>query len=162
MFLATPRVVDGTDPAPVWIFLDTAENNVFNYTAMEELQGSRCLPVKHFSITSFSKTGRQDDFNYWYDVQTMASNVAIRLHSEATPTMVKFWQFQLAFQVDFRGLSLFPTNEKVQVVQLSESPQQVVQEQVSKEVKAKEVKEKEVEDEDEVWNHVDSDWDDVE
>jgi hypothetical protein len=31
-------------------------------------------------------------------------NVAIRLHSEAYPTNVEYWQFQVGFQVEFRGL----------------------------------------------------------
>jgi hypothetical protein len=123
MFAATPRVVDGTDPAPVWIYLDTAANNMIHYASLQELQGSRPLPVKHFSITSFSSSGRQDDFNYWYDTQQYPQmNVSIRLHSEATPTLVKFWQFQLGYQIEFRGLVIQTINNKISVKQISETP----------------------------------------
>jgi hypothetical protein len=111
MFAATPRTVSGTDPTKVWIYLDTAANNIIHYASIQELQGSRALPVKRFSITSYSTTGRQDDFNYWYDCQQYPQmNVAIRLHSEAYPTDVEYWQFQLGFQVEFRGLVIQVSN----------------------------------------------------
>lgn len=101
--IGMPRVVQGTDPAPVWIYLDTSGRDSFNYAGIQELQGARRLPVKHTSRTTYSQTGRQNDFNYWYDTQTEEGDVSIRLHSEATPSEQKFWQFQLDFTVHFRG-----------------------------------------------------------
>jgi len=108
-FIGMPRVVQGTDPAPVWIYLDTFQNDQFNYSAMEELQGARRLPVKRTSRTTFSNSGRQNDFHYWYDIWTGGADIgdmALRLHSEATPTLDKFWQFQIEFDVKFRGFTV--------------------------------------------------------
>jgi hypothetical protein len=148
-FAATPRQVNGTDPAPVWIYLDTNGINQIQYAALQELQGSRPLPVKHFSLTSFSSSGRQNDFHYWYDVQIEGSDVAIRLHSEAIPNTTKFWQFQIGFKVKFRGFAVTQEqnrNLKVQEVKIkSES---------SREEKQGLIQENENSDED--WNQVDS------
>jgi hypothetical protein len=118
-FAAIPRVVEGTDPSPIWIYLDTNADNNFNYSAMPELQGSKSLPVKHFSLTSYSSTGRQNDFHYWYDVQISAGDLAIRLHSEATPSAKTFWQFQIEFNVDFRGFIVQTSNTKTLVKEIT-------------------------------------------
>lgn len=103
-FIGMPRVVQGTDPAPVWIYLDTYGHDSFNYVGIQELQGSRRLPVKRTSYNVFSATGRQDDFHYWYDVdEAYPGGISIRLHSEAIPDEHKHWQFQIEFSVHFRG-----------------------------------------------------------
>jgi len=161
MFAATPRQVDGTDPAPVWIYLDSSSNNMINYGALQELQGSKPLPVKHFSITSYSTTGRQNDFHYWYDAQTEASDLAIRLHSEATPTTTKYWQFQLGFKVAFRGFTIPPTNglkvKEIKEIKQTESPQSDMQGNIQENDKLKGQGEEEEEEEELDWNTVDSD-----
>jgi hypothetical protein len=113
-FIGIPRVVNGTDPSPLWIYLDTSGEDTFNYSVMPELQGSKSIPVKHKSYTKFSNTGRQNDFHYWYDVNgsnTINGDVSIRVHSESIPNSSRFWQFQIEFSVKFRGL----------IVQLAES-----------------------------------------
>jgi predicted RNA-binding protein Jag len=117
MFAATPRVVGGTDPSPAWIYLDTAANNIIHYSSLQELQGSRALPVKRFSVTSYTKSGRQNDFNYWYDTQQLPNiDLAIRLHCETPPDEHRHWQFQIGFQVDFRGLVIQTINTKVRQI----------------------------------------------
>lgn len=102
-FVAIPRQIGGTDPSPAWIYLDVGGMyDQFNYSAIQELQGSRRLPVKNKSFTRYSNTGRQDDFHYWYDI-TARGDVYIKLHCESIPTDQKFWQFQLEYTVHFRG-----------------------------------------------------------
>jgi hypothetical protein len=135
-FAATPRSINGTDPAPIWIYFDTSGNNVFNYSAMPELQGSKLLPVKHFSLTSYSSSGRQNDFHYWYDEQTEASDMAIRLHSEDTPTSSRYWQFQLEFSVKFRALTVPPSNDKFTEVKniIRSGDQKVVEQGANQEI----------------------------
>jgi len=144
VFTATPRAVTGTDPAIIWIYLDTSGLNNFNYSAMQELQGSRSLPVKHFSLTSYSTSGRQNDFNYWYDVQTEGSDVTIRLHSEIAPSTEKRWQFQINFYVDFRGFAVTDSNQKENQVKIIQESESIKQEQGNKE--------------DDDWEAQDSDW----
>jgi hypothetical protein len=106
-FIGIPRTVNGTDPSPIWIYLDTSGQDTFNYSGLPELQGSRQIPVKHRSYTKFSNTGRQNDFHYWYDVSgsnELNGDVSIRVHSESIPNSSRFWQFQIEFSVAFRGL----------------------------------------------------------
>lgn len=110
-FVAIPRQVGGTDPSPIWIYLDTEGlTDGFNYNAIQEIQGSRQLPVKYKSFTHFSQSGRQDDFHYWYDTDQRA-DFSIRLHSEAPPNNSKFWQFQIEYSVSFRGF-IVPEEEE--------------------------------------------------
>jgi hypothetical protein len=107
VFTATPRLVAGTDPSPVWIYLDTQDNSLtFNYEALESLQGARKLPVKHFSLTSFKSSGRQNDFNYWYDMidAPYQNSMSIRLRSLTVPDEHIHWSFQIMFYVQFRRL----------------------------------------------------------
>lgn len=107
VFSSTPRIVSGTDPSPVWIYLDTQDNSLtFNYEALETLQGARKLPVKHFSLTSFSSSGRQNDFNYWFDMinAPYENSMSIRLRSLTMPDEHIHWTFQIMFYVQFRRL----------------------------------------------------------
>lgn len=105
IFYAIPRVVNAIDPSPVWIYLDTnAENTSFNYVAIPQLQGSRSLPIKHVSLTTFRSTGRQVDFNYWHDIDDIDYDLAIRLRSEQEPNDRRYWQFQIGYQLEFRRM----------------------------------------------------------
>jgi hypothetical protein len=166
-FLAIPRQIGGTDPAPVWIYLDTNDNvdAQFNYASLQELQGSRRLPVKHLSLTSYSSTGRQNDFHYWYDMTeaTFVNGLAIRLHSEATPSDQKFWEFQLEFDLKFRGYIVPVAQESraEQVVNSKSTSTKVVEEQAPIEnnkddQKEEETKRNEEEEEEKIWHDVDS------
>jgi hypothetical protein len=163
-FAAIPRQIGGTDPAPVWIYLDTNDNvdAEFNYASLQELQGSRRLPVKHVSFTSYSSTGRQNDFHYWYDMteQSFINGLTIRLHSEATPSDQKFWEFQLEFLLKFRGY-IVPVAEESRAEQEIRLNKNIKTEstQVDKEQAPiqKNMEDQKVEDD---WNHYDSDWDD--
>jgi hypothetical protein len=111
-FFAIPCLVDGHDPAPIWIYLDQDGNNTeFNYANMPELQGSKLLPNKRFSITSYSSSGRQNDFHYWYDSQSAESTtLAIRLHCVTEPKPDPDWRFQVGFVMKFRGFKAEDTN----------------------------------------------------
>jgi hypothetical protein len=165
-FFSIPRSIGGTDPSPCWIYLDTnGDSQVFNYSHMPELQGSKRLPVKHLGITSYSSTGRQNDFKYWYDMTTTdleSKDLSIRLTSEAEPNSSKFWQFQIGYVVYFRGLIVPYPNNKVSQDQkikiISESSNKIG------EVKAEGLEalgaspEQQGEEEDD-WEHQDSDWD---
>jgi hypothetical protein len=167
IFAATPRIQQAHDPAPIWIYLDTeGYDTEFNYTGLPELQGSRSLPVKHFSLTSYSTSGRQKDFNYWEDFTEMKDGLAIRLHCAEAPTADATWQFQIQFNITVRGMKLPSTNnkkligeenkdEKVKITNRLESP-------LGNEQGLQKEDKKEEENEDEIWEHQDSDWDDVE
>lgn len=107
VFNATPRLVSGTDPSPVWIYLDTQDNSLtFNYETLPNLQGARKLPVKHFSLTTFSSSGRQNDFKYWYDMidSPYQNSMSIRLRSLTLPDEHIHWSFQILFYVQFRRM----------------------------------------------------------
>jgi hypothetical protein len=119
-FAATPRTVGGTDPPPIWIYLDTKSNNMINYASLQELQGARTIPTKHFSLTSFRTSGRQNDFNFWYDCQQYPEiDLSIRLHCDTYPTNITFWMFQLGYSLEFRGL-VIQTTSNMKVEQIKE------------------------------------------
>lgn len=172
VFAATPRIQQARDPAPVWIYLDTEGHDTeFNYTALPELQGSRSLPVKHFSLTTYRTSGRQKDFNYWEDFSEMKDGLAIRLHCAELPTGDPQWQFQLQFYISVRGMKLQSSNtkeqeEKITAKKLESLPkveQELPKEKEEKTDKKKIKKEKKVkkkvgEDDDKVWDEQDSDW----
>jgi hypothetical protein len=164
-FFSIPRSIGGTDPSPCWIYLDTnGDAQAFNYAHMPELQGSKRLPVKHLGITSYSSTGRQNDFKYWYDIKTIdweSLDLTIRLTSEAEPNTSKFWQFQIGYIVYFRGLIVPIPQTKVSQDQkikiITESPKE------KGEVKAEGLEalgaSPEQQDDEDDWEHQDSDWD---
>jgi hypothetical protein len=159
-FFSIPCLVDGHDPSPIWIYLDQDGNNTqFNYANMPELQGSKLLPNKRFSMTSYSSTGRQNDFHYWYDSQSAESNtLAIRLHCANDPTPDPAWRFQLGFVLKFRGFKAQDDNNKMtkdEVVKLTKNTKLVSESHIEKEGEGPE---KEIDEEDD-WNHNDSDWD---
>lgn len=108
VFNATPRVVNALDPSPIWIYLDREGAPQFNYSAIPQLQGSRSLPIKHYSLTSYSATGRQTDFHYWRDIKDIQNPVGLilRLRSAVAPTDKRYWSFQMTFYVSFRGLKM--------------------------------------------------------
>jgi hypothetical protein len=166
-FFAIPCLVDGHDPSPIWIYLDADGNNTqFNYANMPETQGSKLLPNKRFSMTSFSSTGRQNDFHYWYDSNQYpdANTLAIRLHCANGPKPDPDWQFQLGFVMEFRGFKAKDTNTRLvqgeQVVKLT-SESQIEKEKGSNfQIENKnqiDKDNKEEDDSDECWNHIDSD-----
>lgn len=158
-FFAIPRQIGGTDPSPCWIYLDMNNALQFNYANMTELQGSKRLPVKHLSMTTYSSTGRQNDFKYWYDISEQPSTICIRLVSEANPSQQKFWQFQIGFVILFRGFTVQIQEQKFNnnIVKLTRSESQIENGEVSTQVQIE--PENQI-DEDEIWNHNDSDWED--
>jgi len=157
-FMAIPRSVDGTDPAPIWIYLDiNGQTSNFNYADMPELQGSKLLPVKRYSMTSYRSTGRQNDFHYWYDMSEYNSTLAIRLHSAALPNEKKFWQFQIGFVVQFRGFTVEVSNNKKILEINKQTDIKFISSESKKFLDEPDLTEEE---EKELWEHEDSDWDD--
>jgi hypothetical protein len=109
-FKAIPRTVNGTQPKPCIIFLDTQNSLQFNYTGLERLQGAKHLSGKRTQTINFKTTGRQDDFSYWFDPLD-GPNCSIRLRSLAEPSTSVFWQFQLKFYIKVRGMRLVIQND---------------------------------------------------
>lgn len=130
VFNAIPRIVNGTDPGPAWIYLDRAGRNNFNYAEMPTLQGSKALPVKHFSLTTYSSTGMQKDFHYWYDVDTEEfeeHGLQLRFRSAIVPDQHIHWSFQILYYVKFRGLYTPVSNSKDQKVDIKQIKEQDTQ-----------------------------------
>jgi hypothetical protein len=75
---------------------------------MEMLQGSRMLPIKHFSLTSYSSSGNQTDFKYWHDIDRLQNPIglSLRLHSSVAPSDKRYWSFQIMFYIRLRGFIL--------------------------------------------------------
>jgi hypothetical protein len=119
-FRGIPRTVGGTQPKPVYIFLDVTNNLNFSYTQLPRLQGSKCLSGCRVQTFNFKSSGRQDDFSYWFD-STEGPHASIRLRSIAAPNASTFWQFQLKFYIKCRGMRI-ELEEQKQV-----EPENVVQ-----------------------------------
>jgi hypothetical protein len=113
-FKSMPRIVNGTQPKVCWITLDAQDSPNFNYVAMPQLQSSKVLSIKNNMTTYFKLSGRQDDFNYWYNANLYDGPTAsIRLRSQAAPTSDTYWQFQVKYFISFRQMKL-PLSEEIQ------------------------------------------------
>jgi hypothetical protein len=122
-FVSVPRAVGGTDPSQIWIYLDLQDEPNFNYASMAELQGSKIIPIKHKTTIKFTAGGINNDFKIWRDCASIQeqTGLVIRLHSSSVPNQSKFWQFQIAFYIDFRGFK----NPSVETREAPESAQLV-------------------------------------
>jgi hypothetical protein len=102
-FKAVPRVINGTQPQPCFIYLDTNNGYNFNYTALPRLQATKMLTGKRSQTFKFKARGRQDDFGYWFSAND-GPTASIRLRSQAAPDTNIFWQFQLIYFITMRGM----------------------------------------------------------
>jgi hypothetical protein len=103
-FKAIPRVINGTQPQPCYIYLDTQNGYNFDYTALPRLQSSKLLTGKRSQTFKFKPRGRQDDFGYWFSSAFDGPTASIRLRSQAVPDSNIYWQFQITYFITMRGM----------------------------------------------------------
>jgi hypothetical protein len=103
-FKGIPRVINGTQPQPCYIYLDTQNNSNFNYTALPRLQSAKMFNGKRTQTFKFKARGRQDDFGYWFHANNDGPTASIRLRSQAAPDTNIYWQFQITYFIQMRGM----------------------------------------------------------
>jgi hypothetical protein len=103
----TPIPNQGTYPAPMYILPVMNEELSIGYNNIPRVQGALFVNGRDMKEFKFYRTGRNDDFNRWYNTNSTATERAnIKVYQRATSTLSSTgtkYQVHVRIRVLFRG-----------------------------------------------------------
>jgi hypothetical protein len=103
----TPIPHQGTFPPPLYILPVMNEELSIGYSDIPRVQGALFVNGKDMKEFKFYRTGRNDDFNRWYNTNSTATERAnIKVYQRATSTLDSTstkYQVHVRIRVLFRG-----------------------------------------------------------
>jgi hypothetical protein len=103
----TPIPNQGTYPAPMYILPVMNEELSIGYSNIPRVQGALYVNGREMKEFKFYRTGRNDDFNRWYNTNsTQTERANIKIYQRATNTLSSTgtkYQVHVRIRVLFRG-----------------------------------------------------------